>query len=104
MIGVLLISAGSGHAASLDISVNYAHDWGFSGKKWGWGLRLKQKKRAVVYLTPTNGHFWAGFALGQKAVDAAFDSGNDRRESEQHDERHRGPVDRPDLTFHDFFL
>ena len=49
-------------------------DWGFSGKKWGWALRLKHKKRAVLYLTPANGFFYAGFALGQKAVDAAQDS------------------------------
>jgi len=48
--------------------------WMFSGKKWGWSLRLKQKKRAVVYLTPAEGFFLAGFALGQKAVDAAFES------------------------------
>lgn len=51
-----------------------ALDWVFSGKKWGWSLRLKQKKRAVVYLTPAERFFRAGFALGQKAVDAAFDS------------------------------
>ncbi|MDX2436833.1 MAG: DUF3788 family protein [Acidobacteriota bacterium] len=51
-----------------------AQDWGFSGKNWGWGLRLKHKKRAVLYLTPSNGFFYAGFALGQKAVDQAHDS------------------------------
>ncbi len=28
-------------------------DWVFSGKKWGWALRLKHKKRAVLYLTPS---------------------------------------------------
>jgi hypothetical protein len=48
-----------------------ALDWVFSGKKWGWGLRLKQKKRAVVYLTPVEGFFLAGFALGRKAVEVA---------------------------------
>jgi hypothetical protein len=51
-----------------------AQDWGFSGKKWGWSLRLKHKKRAVLYLTPSNGFFYAGFALGRKAVDQAHDS------------------------------
>lgn len=56
-----------------------ALDWVFSGKKWGWSLRLKQKKRAVVYLTPADGFFLAGFALGQKAVDSAFDSGLHRK-------------------------
>jgi len=48
--------------------------WGFSGKKWGWALRLKHKKRAVLYLTPSDECFYAGFALGQKAVGAAHDS------------------------------
>ena len=51
-----------------------AEEWEFSGKKWGWALRLKHKKRAVLYLTPSDGFFYAGFALGQKAVDAAHDS------------------------------
>jgi len=46
-------------------------DWGFAGKKWGWSLRLKHKKRAVLYLTPSSGFFYAGFALGEKAVAAA---------------------------------
>lgn len=46
-------------------------DWGFAGKKWGWSLRLKQKARTILYLTPRSGHFVVGFALGQKAVDAA---------------------------------
>ena len=49
-------------------------DWGFSGKKWGWSLRLKQKARTVLYMTPRRGHFVVGFALGQKAVDAAHES------------------------------
>ena len=52
-----------------------AKDWTYSGKKWGWALRLKHKKRAVLYLTPSEGFFYAGFALGQKAVDAAHGSG-----------------------------
>jgi hypothetical protein len=49
-------------------------DWGYSGKKWGWSLRLKQKARTVLYMTPRHGHFVVGFALGQKAVDAAHES------------------------------
>ena len=48
-----------------------AEDWVFSGKKWGWSLRLKHKKRAVLYLTPSTGFFYAGLALGEKAVAAA---------------------------------
>ena len=48
-----------------------AEDWVFSGKKWGWSLRLKHKKRAVLYMTPSTGFFYAGVALGEKAVAAA---------------------------------
>jgi len=51
-----------------------AEDWTFSGKKWGWSLRLKHKKRAVLYMTPSSGFFFAGFALGEKAVAAAHES------------------------------
>ena len=51
-----------------------AEDWGFSGKKWGWALRLKNKKRAVLYMTPSSGFFLVGFALGEKAVAAAHRS------------------------------
>ena len=51
-----------------------AVDWGFAGKKWGWSLRLKHKKRAVLYMTPSTGFFYVGFALGEKAVSAARQS------------------------------
>ena len=49
-------------------------EWGFAGKAYGWGLRLKHKKRAVLYMTPCEGYFLASFALGEKAVQAAHDS------------------------------
>ena len=45
--------------------------WNFAGAKWGWSLRLKQKKRTVLYMTPCNRHFLVGLALGEKAVKAA---------------------------------
>ena len=50
-------------------------DWTFSGKKWGWALRLKRKKRAVLYMTPSENIFHVGFALGEKAVVAAHRRG-----------------------------
>lgn len=49
--------------------------WNFAGAKWGWSLRLKQKKRTILYLTPREKFFMAGFALGEKAVTAAHDAG-----------------------------
>lgn len=49
-------------------------EWGFSSKSTGWGLRLKQNDRAVLYMTPCKGYFLASFALGEKAVKAAHES------------------------------
>jgi hypothetical protein len=46
-------------------------EWTFGGAPWGWALRLKRKKRAVLYMTPARKHFLVGFALGEKAVRAA---------------------------------
>ena len=45
--------------------------WNFSGADWGWSLRLRQKKRTVLYMTPRKGCFFVGFVLGEKAVKAA---------------------------------
>ncbi len=49
--------------------------WKFSGKAYGWSLQLKQKKRAVVYMTPCRGFFRAAFAFGEKAANAAHEAG-----------------------------
>jgi len=49
--------------------------WVSSSKATRWGLRLKQEKRAVLYMTPCQGYFLASFALGEKAVKAAKASG-----------------------------
>jgi len=46
-------------------------EWSSSGIKHGWSLRLKEKKRNIVYLSPCKGCFRAAFALGEKAVAAA---------------------------------
>jgi len=46
-------------------------EWGFAGQNWGWSLRVKHKKRTILYLTPCKRYFMAGFALGEKAVKAA---------------------------------
>lgn len=55
--------------ASLDAS------WVYSGAAWGWSLRLSRRKRNLVYLTPREKHFIAGFALGERAVKAARAAG-----------------------------
>jgi hypothetical protein len=46
-------------------------EWSFAGANYGWSLRLKNAKKAIVYLTPRRGDFLASFALGEKACRAA---------------------------------
>ena len=45
--------------------------WNHSGAKFGWSLRLKQKDRVVLYLTPQRGAFLVGLVLGERAAQAA---------------------------------
>jgi hypothetical protein len=49
--------------------------WQFSGAQWGWSMKVQERKRAIVYLTPQAKCFIAGFALGEKAVKAAAEAG-----------------------------
>jgi hypothetical protein len=46
-------------------------EWNSYSPKAGWALKLKQKKRTIVYLGPCDGCFRVAFALGDKAVAAA---------------------------------
>jgi hypothetical protein len=46
-------------------------EWNSSGAKYGWALRLKVKKRNIVYLVPCDGCFRVAFVLGDKAMAAA---------------------------------
>lgn len=50
-------------------------EWNSYSVKAGWSLRLKQGQRNIVYLSPGRGCFLASFALGDKAVQAARQSG-----------------------------
>jgi hypothetical protein len=49
-------------------------EWKSSSPKYGWSLRLKLKKRTIVYLGPCNGCFRVAFVLGDRAVAAARQS------------------------------
>jgi len=47
-------------------------EWkGIVVKKYGWSLRLKKKKRNIVYLGPGEGCFMVSFVLSDKALAAA---------------------------------
>lgn len=45
-----------------------AEEWKHSGKSFGWGFRLKDTKRVIVYLTPADGFFLFSVVLGEKAT------------------------------------
>jgi hypothetical protein len=45
--------------------------WKFAGKSTGWGMRLVQKDRVIVYMTPSDGFFRFSLVLGEAAVRAA---------------------------------
>jgi hypothetical protein len=46
-------------------------EWNSYSSKYGWALRVKRKKRNIVYMAPCNGCFRVSFILGDKAVAAA---------------------------------
>jgi Protein of unknown function (DUF3788) len=48
-------------------------EWGFTSTTTGWGMRLKNKDRTILYMIPRAGHFLASFALFEKAVKAAHE-------------------------------
>jgi hypothetical protein len=49
-------------------------EWNCYSPKAGWSLRLKQKKRNIVYLAPCEGCFRVAFVLGDKAMRVAKDA------------------------------
>jgi hypothetical protein len=55
-------------AAELNLAVG---EWNSYSPRAGWALRLKMKKRNIVYLGPCRGGFTVSFILGDRAVEAA---------------------------------
>lgn len=49
--------------------------WNFAGPKIGWSLRLVDRTRVLVYMTPGARQFRVGLVLGSNGVDAARKSG-----------------------------
>jgi hypothetical protein len=49
-------------------------EWNSYSPKAGWSLKLKLKKRTILYLAPCHGRFRVAFVLGAKAVEAARQS------------------------------
>ena len=66
-------------------------EWAFSGAKYGWALRLKLKKRAILYLRPCDGCFRASLVLGDRAVKSARESSLSKALQKAIDEAPRYP-------------
>ena len=49
-------------------------EWNSYSPKAGWSLRVKEKKRNILYLGPCQGSFRVALVLGGKAVQAALHS------------------------------
>jgi hypothetical protein len=49
-------------------------EWSFPGEKYGWSFRIKDKKRAIIYLLPREKYFRVAFVFGQKATDRIMKS------------------------------
>lgn len=49
-------------------------EWNRPGQKYGWSFRIKDKKRAIVYLLPRDGYFLVAFVYGEKAIKDALDN------------------------------
>jgi hypothetical protein len=46
-------------------------EWRYAGAQWGWSLRVKRKKRTILYLLPCRKYFRVTLILGEKAVQKA---------------------------------
>jgi len=42
--------------------------WYYSGEKYGWSFRIKDKKRAIIYLLPRDRYFKVAMVFGEKAT------------------------------------
>ena len=49
-------------------------EWHVAVKKYGWGFRIKDKKRAIIYLSPREGFFRVAMVFGQKATNQILGS------------------------------
>ncbi len=48
-------------------------EWNYS-EKYGWSFRIKDRKRAIIYLLPTDRYFKVAFVFGDKAVSIIMDT------------------------------
>jgi hypothetical protein len=49
-------------------------EWNYPGDKYGWSFRMKDKKRAILYLLPRENFFKVAFVFGREAADIIMNS------------------------------
>jgi hypothetical protein len=49
-------------------------EWNFPGRNYGWSFRIKDKKRAIIYMLPRDKYFLVEFVFGVKATNEALTS------------------------------
>jgi hypothetical protein len=49
-------------------------EWNYPGAKYGWSFRIKDKKRAIVYLLPREQSFKIALVYGERAAQQALTS------------------------------
>ena len=59
---------------TLGLNTGFTTEWKHSGEKFGWGYRINDKKRVIIYLLPRQGFFKVALVFGQKATDTILQS------------------------------
>lgn len=55
-----------------DVYPKATEEWNLPGQKYGWSYRIKDKKRAIIYLLPRDKFFLVAFVFGEKATKEAL--------------------------------
>lgn len=59
---------------AMSVNPQATQEWKYSGDKYGWGFRISDKKRVLIYLLPRDNFFRVVFVFGQKANDVIMES------------------------------
>lgn len=61
-------------AELVQLSDSLLQEWKFYSPKYGWALKIFQKKKVLFYLTPGAGQFYFGMAVRENERDLILDS------------------------------
>lgn len=48
--------------------------WSYFSKNYGWGYRIKDKRRAIIYMSPYEGYFQVTMLFGPRALEHIYAS------------------------------